>query len=139
MSAICMMARSSRDSLLCYLVSPAYDDESPSNVRSARGTTDELLPLGARRASGGVRGHPNREISRRSFSGSASARAKRSGTFLTECSFGVAHDRLVAMITDVQPFEPYWEKLASIDLSSRGLDSVARLKEFLPRLDSLAL
>ena len=60
-------------------------------------------------------------------------------TFLTECSFGVAHDRLVEVITDVQPFEPYWESLSSIDLSGRKLDSVARLKEFLPRLDSLNL
>lgn len=60
-------------------------------------------------------------------------------TFLTECSFGVAHDRLVQVITDVQPFEPYWEELSSIDLSHRNLDSTARLKEFLPRLDSLSL
>lgn len=60
-------------------------------------------------------------------------------TFLTECSFGVAHDRLVQVITDVQPYEPYWEELTSIDLSHRNLDSTARLKEFLPRLDSLTL
>ena len=58
---------------------------------------------------------------------------------MTECSFGVAHDRLVQVITDVQPFEPYWEELPSIDLSNRNLDSAARLKEFLPRLDSLSL
>jgi hypothetical protein len=60
-------------------------------------------------------------------------------TFLTECSFGLSHDRLVQVITDVQPFEPYWEDLNSIDLSRKALDSVARLKEFLPRLDSLTL
>ena len=60
-------------------------------------------------------------------------------TFLTECSFGVAHERLVQVITDVQPFEPYWDSLNSIDLSKRKLDSVARLKEFLPKLDSLNL
>ncbi|EJC98028.1 L domain-like protein [Fomitiporia mediterranea MF3/22] len=60
-------------------------------------------------------------------------------TFLTECSFGVAHDRLVEVITDVQPFEPYWESLSSVNLAGRKLDSVARLKEFLPKLDSLNL
>lgn len=60
-------------------------------------------------------------------------------TFLTECSFGVAHDQILRVITDIQPFEPYWEALSSIDLSGRKLDSVARLKEFLPRLDSLIL
>lgn len=64
---------------------------------------------------------------------------KANGTFLTECSFGVAHDRLVEVITDVQPFEPYWEDLSSIDLSNAKLESVTRLKEFLPRLDALNL
>lgn len=67
------------------------------------------------------------------------ARTNVDGTFLTECSFGVAHDRLIQVITDVQPFEPYWEELNAIDLSRRRLDSVARLKEFLPKLDSLHL
>ncbi|EPQ54712.1 L domain-like protein [Gloeophyllum trabeum ATCC 11539] len=70
---------------------------------------------------------------------SLSKSVKANATFLTECSFGVAHDRLVQVITDVQPFEPYWEELSVIDLSRKNLDSVARLKEFLPRLDSLCL
>ncbi|KAL7419517.1 Protein nud1 [Cryptotrichosporon argae] len=60
-------------------------------------------------------------------------------TFLTECSFGVAHDRLVQLITDVQPFEPYWEQLKTIDLSGRGVETLARLKEFLPVLDEAKL
>jgi hypothetical protein len=59
--------------------------------------------------------------------------------FLTECSFGIAHDRLVQCITDAQTFEPHWENLLSIDLSGKQLDSVARLKEFLPSLDTLKL
>ncbi|EIW72482.1 hypothetical protein TREMEDRAFT_25688, partial [Tremella mesenterica DSM 1558] len=60
-------------------------------------------------------------------------------TFLTECSFGVTRDRLVQLITDVEPFEPYWEDLLSIDLSDKGVDSVARLKEFLPNLRHVRL
>jgi hypothetical protein len=56
--------------------------------------------------------------------------AKANATFLTECSFGVAHDRLVQVITDVQPFEPHWEDLSCIDLSNKNIESVARLKEF---------
>lgn len=43
------------------------------------------------------------------------------------------------VITDVQPFEPHWEDLSCIDLSNAKLESVARLKEFLPRLDALSL
>jgi len=60
-------------------------------------------------------------------------------TFLTECSFGIAHDRLVQVITDIQPFEPHWEDLVCVDLSGQKLESVARLKEFLPKLDELNL
>ena len=60
-------------------------------------------------------------------------------TFLTECSFAVSHDKLVQIITEVQPFEPYWEELTAIDLSKRGATSVARLKEFLPKLDVVDL
>jgi Leucine-rich repeat (LRR) protein len=39
----------------------------------------------------------------------------------------------------VQPFEPYWEELRSIDLRGKGVDSVARLKEFLPKLEEIKL
>ena len=60
-------------------------------------------------------------------------------TFLTECSFGVAHDKLVQLITDVQPFEPYWEDLKSIDFRGRSVDNLARLKEFLPKLEEVLL
>ncbi|KAI9456147.1 hypothetical protein F5148DRAFT_984525 [Russula earlei] len=65
--------------------------------------------------------------------------AESNATFLTEASFGVAHDKLVQVITDLQPFEPYWEELSSIDLANKNIDSVARLKEFLPRLHTLSL
>ena len=60
-------------------------------------------------------------------------------TFLTECSFGVSHDRLLQYITDVEPFEPNWEDLRSIDLSGKKAESVVRLKEFLPKLDEVNL
>src|SRR5258707_13081616 len=72
-------------------------------------------------------------------SANTTTRTHVNATFLTECSFGVAHDRLVQYITDAQTFEPHWENLLSIDLSGKQLDSVARLKEFLPSLDALKL
>ncbi|KAJ7645652.1 hypothetical protein DFH06DRAFT_1212043 [Mycena polygramma] len=76
--------------------------------------------------------------SRRVFSRSHAQRSgAANGTFLTECSFGVAHDRLVEVLTDVEPFEPHWEGLSTVDLSNRRLESAARLKEFLPALDAL--
>lgn len=68
-----------------------------------------------------------------------SRRSKADATFLTECSFGVAHDRLVEVLTEVQPYEAHWELLSKLDLSAKGVDSVARLKEFCPDLDDVNL
>lgn len=61
----------------------------------------------------------------------------QNATFLTDCSFRVTHDKLVQYITDVQPYEPHWEQLIEIELKNKGMDSLARLKEFLPRLERL--
>ncbi|QRW20345.1 Septation initiation network scaffold protein cdc11 [Rhizoctonia solani] len=72
-----------------------------------------------------------------SFGTSDRTGGQKNPTFLTECSFGVAHDRLVELITDVHPYQPYWEPLSEIDLSKKGIESLARLKEFLPNLDRL--
>jgi protein NUD1 len=78
-------------------------------------------------------------VASRSAIGRSTRARDRDATFLTECSFGVAHDRLLQCITDVQPFEPHWEELGSIDLSGKGLDSLARLKEFMPKLEELIM
>lgn len=132
------------------------EDDSPSKASGSGGRPEGLQPLNARRhpsstsSNGAVAGSSKDPSPRRVFSRTYSHRpsgsspagrsfAKANGTFLTECSFGVAHDRLVEVITDVQPFEPHWEELSSIDLSNAKLESVARLKEFLPRLDALSL
>ncbi|THV03804.1 hypothetical protein K435DRAFT_826966 [Dendrothele bispora CBS 962.96] len=116
-------------------------DDSPSKTYSSGGKHEELQPLSQRQL-GTPRGasSSSSSSSRRVFSRShKSTGASANATFLTECSFGVAHDRLVQVITDVEPFEPHWEGLSSIDLSGKGLESVARLKEFLPSLDCLKL
>ncbi|CAO1618362.1 unnamed protein product [Jaminaea pallidilutea] len=56
-------------------------------------------------------------------------------TFLTQASFDVAHERIVEVLTDVAPFVPDWEELTTLDASARKLDSVVRLKEFVPNLE----
>ncbi|KAI8971132.1 hypothetical protein BD414DRAFT_426656 [Trametes punicea] len=118
-------------------------DSSSKPGKSSRQPTTELQPMQPRRpnAGPGTVDAPSASASRRvSLRLPVTPRgASGNATFLTECSFGVAHDKLVQVITDVQPFEPYWEELTSIDLSHRNLDSMARLKEFLPKLDSLSL
>lgn len=118
------------------------EEESPSKASSssARPMADEIQPLSVRRSASLNRSSAE-DASRRSLSRSQTHRpgVNPDATFLTECSFGVAHDRLVQVITDVQPFEPHWESLKSIDLSKKLIESVARLKEFLPQLDCLSL
>ena len=130
-----------------------YEDDSPSkgSLHSQRNPNHSLQPIPSRAVrdeSNTNVASPNRSLVRsktmRSMPPKSSTRvqatpSRANATFLTECSFGVAHDRLVQVITDVQPYEPYWETLTSVDLSGKKLDSVARLKEFLPRLDHLRL
>ena len=79
------------------------------------------------------------EESRESPTRAGRKRAAADATFLTECSFGVTHDRLVQLITDVYGSEPWWDHLRSLDLRGKGVDSVARLHEFLPELDEVIL
>ena len=123
-----------------------FEDDSPSKASStSRPPSDGLSLLEPRRPSMGPGAassssqQASRRLSSRAIPRQSSRGLSANATFLTECSFGVAHDRLVQVITDVQPYEPYWEELTIIDLSHRNLDSTARLKEFLPRLDSLSL
>ncbi|KAI0051077.1 hypothetical protein FA95DRAFT_1580818 [Auriscalpium vulgare] len=127
--------------------STGFDDASPSqDALSRRAAAQQAEPAG-RRASAGLASNANAStagISQRVLTRTHSMppipqRATANATFLTEASFGVAHDKLVQVITDVQPFEPYWEELTTIDLSGKRIESVARLKEFLPQLLTLSL
>lgn len=119
------------------------DDNSPTKTStSSRRSSEEMQPLAVRKHNANT----SNDVSRRVFSRSQTCRpspgdnyVKANATFLTECSFAVSHDRLVQVITDVEPFEPYWEEIHTIDLSKKNVESVARLKEFLPKLDSLSL
>ncbi|KAF8503231.1 hypothetical protein BU17DRAFT_58536 [Hysterangium stoloniferum] len=108
-------------------------EETPSKVsNTSRDLADEMQPLA-----------PRTQSSRRPFSRSTKEKelslTQANQTFLTECSFGISHDKLVHIITDVHPYVPYWETLERIDLGKKGIESVARLKEFLPQLDILNL
>ncbi|KAF9493539.1 hypothetical protein BDN71DRAFT_1450228 [Pleurotus eryngii] len=132
--------------------SVSENNESPTKTSTSE-RPEELQSLTSRdpnSAAGSItsRGNDSRRVSSRSSKHAvlSPTRSYRgiptttgNATFLTECSFGVAHDRLVQVITDVQPFEPHWEELSHIDLSEKKIESVARLKEFLPHLDSLSL
>lgn len=113
------------------------DSDSPTKNARASGSGSSLVSTAPSASAASA----SASTSRRVFSRSRAHRSvgAANGTFLTECSFGVAHDRLVEVLTDVEPFEPHWEGLSTVDLSNRRLESAARLKEFLPALDALNL
>ncbi|WVQ62215.1 uncharacterized protein L199_000354 [Kwoniella botswanensis] len=114
----------------------SLEDETPSKPSRA-------VERPASRASSAHSSDSESTVPIRSFRGRSfrahTPRNPGDATFLTECSFGVAHDKLVELITDVHPFEAHWEELKSINLKGKGADSVARLKEFLPALDEANL
>ncbi|KAI0029478.1 hypothetical protein K488DRAFT_80141 [Vararia minispora EC-137] len=134
-------ARSKRIAeLMKNLEGSSDDNDSPTRTTSSgRPPAEELERMANWRPQGGVLTPAGGAGGRTHAFSPARASGVGNATFLTEASFGVAHDKLVQVITDVQPFEPYWEDLSNIDLSRKHLESVARLKEFLPRLRNLIL
>lgn len=114
---------------------PSFEDTPSKASTSFRPPTGAIQAFALRQQSNST--------SRRPFTRSAKVQdlslAQGNQTLLTECSFGVTHDKLVHVITDVHPYVPHWESLGHINLSKKGIESVARLKEFLPNLDALNL
>lgn len=49
----------------------------------------------------------------------------------------LAVETLVRSITDVEPYEPYWEHVQRLSLAAKGLSGFHRLSEFCPRIDIL--
>jgi protein NUD1 len=54
-----------------------------------------------------------------------------------ECSFSLATEELVKKLTDVEPYEPYWEHIRQIDLRRKGLITLHMLNDFCPRIEEL--
>ena len=51
--------------------------------------------------------------------------------------FSFAIKDLVQKITDIEPFEPYWDYLRRLDLGNRNLESLHMLDEFCGRIEEL--
>ncbi|RPB19630.1 hypothetical protein L211DRAFT_842532, partial [Terfezia boudieri ATCC MYA-4762] len=54
-----------------------------------------------------------------------------------EHSFSVAQDNLVRHLTDVEPFEPYWEYMKFLKLNDRKILTIHGLHEWCPRIEEL--
>ncbi|PLB47545.1 hypothetical protein P170DRAFT_385316 [Aspergillus steynii IBT 23096] len=52
-------------------------------------------------------------------------------------TFALATEELVKHITEVQPFEPYWEHVRRLVLRHKGLITLHKLSDFCPRLEDL--
>lgn len=54
-----------------------------------------------------------------------------------EYSFSVAQENLVRHLTDVEPFEPYWEYMKFLKLHDRKILTIHGLHEWCPRIEEL--
>ncbi|PWY68457.1 hypothetical protein BO70DRAFT_417431 [Aspergillus heteromorphus CBS 117.55] len=52
-------------------------------------------------------------------------------------TFALATEDLVKQITEVEPFEPYWDQIRRLVLRHRGLITLHKLCDFCPRLEEL--
>jgi Leucine-rich repeat (LRR) protein len=52
-------------------------------------------------------------------------------------TFALAVESLIKHITDVEPYEPYWEHVRRLVLRQKGLITLHKLNEFCPRLEAL--
>ncbi|KAJ5423305.1 Leucine-rich repeat typical subtype [Penicillium cf. griseofulvum] len=52
-------------------------------------------------------------------------------------TFALATEDLIKHITDVEPYEPYWEHVRRLVLRQKGLITLHKLNEFCPRLEEL--
>ncbi len=54
-----------------------------------------------------------------------------------EGSFSLAVQELVKKVTDVEPYEPYWDYIRQLDLQGQGLITLHLLREFCARIEDL--
>jgi Leucine-rich repeat (LRR) protein len=52
-------------------------------------------------------------------------------------TFALATEDLIKHITDVEPYEPYWEHVRRLVLREKGLITLHKLGDFCPRLEEL--
>ncbi|KTW28847.1 hypothetical protein T552_01476 [Pneumocystis carinii B80] len=53
------------------------------------------------------------------------------------CSFSMAIQNLVVVLTDIEPYEPFWEKFQHLNLSGKNIESLIGLSDFCPKLNNL--
>ena len=54
-----------------------------------------------------------------------------------DSTFGLATEQLIKNVTDVEPYEPYWDWIRHIDLKGKGLITLHDLDQFCSRIEKL--
>ncbi|KAA8899943.1 hypothetical protein FN846DRAFT_892298 [Sphaerosporella brunnea] len=62
---------------------------------------------------------------------------KPTSTKAVEASFTIAQQNLVKHLTDVEPYDPYWDFIKCLKLSERKLETLHSLNEWCPRISEL--
>ncbi|WAQ81644.1 hypothetical protein PtA15_1A986 [Puccinia triticina] len=62
-----------------------------------------------------------------------------SNNLVEDYSFELNYSKLIKIVTDFEPFEPFWNSIKVINLAGKSIDSVIRLNEILPALDQIDL
>lgn len=64
-------------------------------------------------------------------------RGPKATTKAIEASFSIAQANVVKHLTDVEPYDPYWDFIKCLKLNDRKLETLHTLNEFCPRLAEL--
>lgn len=59
------------------------------------------------------------------------------GAKAIEESFSIARDNLLKCLTDVEPYEPYWDHMKVLNLSGRKVETLFTLNDWMPRVEEL--
>ncbi|KAA1088351.1 hypothetical protein PGT21_003444 [Puccinia graminis f. sp. tritici] len=82
---------------------------------------------------------PSRHKSSSNNNLSMTTTTSHSNNLIEEYSFELNYSKLIKIITDFEPFEPFWNSIKVINLAGKSIDSVIRLNEILPALDQIDL
>lgn len=69
--------------------------------------------------------------------GQVARRPRQSRTYQADNRLSFAAQNLVKNLTDLEPYEPYWEYIRSVDLHDRGLRTLHMLDEFCGGIEEL--
>ncbi|CUS14376.1 unnamed protein product [Tuber aestivum] len=67
----------------------------------------------------------------------ATRRGPKASTKSIEASFSIAQENLIKTLTDVEPYEPYWEWMKFLKLADRKMETLHTLNEWCQRIEEL--